>query len=243
MEYVIEVSGLGKSYAGRAVLQDVSLSVRRGEIFGLLGANGAGKSTLVECLVGTRQPEQGTSLILGQVVQRKRRQLFQRVGVQFQENGYAEQITVAELCQEMASLYQAPAEWREFLKQFRLGEAGGQMVSQLSGGQRQRLFTVLALLPQPEVVFLDELTAGLDMLARQTVWKRLAALKEQGVSIFLTSHYMEEVERLCDRIAILRAGQLVFCGTPQEAIANSPCDALEEAYLWYAGEAAADERF
>lgn len=161
MEYVIEVSGLGKSYAGRAVLQDVSLSVRRGEIFGLLGANGAGKSTLVECLVGTRQPEQGTSLILGQVVQRKRRQLFQRVGVQFQENGYAEQITVAELCQEMASLYQAPAEWREFLKQFRLGEAGGQMVSQLSGGQRQRLFTVLALLPQPEVVFLDELTARL----------------------------------------------------------------------------------
>lgn len=117
------------------------------------------------------------------------------------------------------------------------------MVSQLSGGQRQRLFTVLALLPQPEVVFLDELTAGLDTLARQTVWKRLAALKEQGVSIFLTSHYMEEVERLCDRIAILRAGQLVFCGTPQEAIANSPCDALEEAYLWHAGEEAADERF
>lgn len=243
MEYVIEASGLGKSYAGRAVLRDVSLSVRRGEIFGLLGANGAGKSTLVECLVGTRQPEQGTSAILGQDVRRNRRQLFERVGVQFQDNGYSEQITVAELCQEMASLYQAPIKWQELLKQFGLGEAGGQMVSQLSGGQRQRLFTVLALLPEPEVVFLDELTAGLDTLARQTVWKRLAALKEQGVSIFLTSHYMEEVERLCDRIAILRAGQLVFCGTPQKAVADSPCDSLEEAYLWYAGEEAADERF
>ena len=241
MEYVIEASGLCKSYDGRVVLREVSLSVRRGEIFGLLGANGAGKSTLVECLVGTRQPEQGTAVVLGQAVRSARRQLFQRVGVQFQENGYAELITVAELCREMASLYQAPADWRLLLEHFGLGKACGQMVSQLSGGQRQRLFTVLALLPQPEVVFLDELTAGLDTLARQAVWKRLGALKEQGVSIFLTSHYMEEVERLCDRIAILRAGQLVFCGTPQEAIAKSPCDSLEEAYLWYAGEEAADE--
>lgn len=243
MVKVIEAYGLGKSYGGKIVLKEVDLSVGQGEIFGVLGANGAGKSTLVECLVGTRVPDEGTAMILGQNVRTNRQRLFERVGVQFQDNHCQEHITVAELCREMAALYRKPADWLALLQRFGLSGQVKQTVSQLSGGQRQRLFIVLALLPQPEVLFLDELTTGLDTQARQSVWRQLADLKTQGVSIFLTSHYMDEVEKLCDRIAILRQGQLVFCGTVAEAIAASPYQTLEDAYLWYSGEEGQDERF
>ena len=165
-----------------------------------------------------------------------RKKLFERVGVQFQEAAYQEKITVAELCEETQSLYQNPTDYKDLLKQFGLSEKSKNMISELSGGQKQRLFVILALITNPEVVFLDELTTGLDTKAKRDVWKYLMELKTKGLTIFLTSHSMEEVSILCDKICILKKGNTVFYGTVEEAIASSPHQNLEEAYLWYSEE-------
>ncbi|WNX85290.1 ABC transporter ATP-binding protein [Agathobaculum sp. NTUH-O15-33] len=241
MEYAICARQLSKSYGGVHAVRALDLSVPRGAIFGLLGANGAGKTTAMECMLGTRRPDGGTVRILGQEPRTNRKQLFQRVGVQFQEGNYQERITVRELCEVTASLYRAPADYRALLARFGIAEKSGSFVQALSGGQRQRLFIVLALLPDPEVVFLDELTTGLDPHARREVWKALAALKEQGLTILLTSHFMDEVQALCDSICILKQGQSIFCGTVAEAIAASPYERFEDAYLWYTEEEQPDE--
>ena len=165
-----------------------------------------------------------------------RKSLFEKVGVQFQEMNYQEQIKVSELCEVTASLYQNPLNYIELLMEFGIGDKQKSLVKDLSGGQRQRLFIVLALIPNPEVVFLDELTTGLDAKARRDVWKTLMRLKEKGLTILLTSHFMDEVEALCDRICILKKGSIVFEGTLLEAVTCSPCDKFEDAYLWYTDE-------
>ena len=143
------------------------------------------------------------------------------------------EIRVSELCDETASLYRNPADWHKLCEQFGIGDKENTPVKGLSGGERQRLFIVLALIPQPDLVFLDELTTGLDAKARRGVWKTLKSLKEQGLTIFLTSHFMDEVAILCDRIAILKKGQIIFEGTVDDAVARSPHDNLEDAYLWF----------
>ena len=154
------------------------------------------------------------------------------------------EIRVSELCDETASLYRNPADWHKLCEQFGIGDKENTPVKGLSGGERQRLFIVLALIPQPDLVFLDELTTGLDAKARRGVWKTLKSLKEQGLTIFLTSHFMDEIEVLCDRICILRKGNIVFSGTVSEAVKNSSCDKFEDAYLWYAErEEETDESF
>lgn len=236
MEMTINVAGIRKSYNGVPALSDLSFTVNRGEVFGLLGANGAGKSTSVECILGTRKPDSGTASILGMDPAEDRKELFQKVGVQFQESNYPDKIRVCELCEETMSLYRTPLPYGELLKQFALEDKSRSLVSALSGGQKQRLFIVLALIPNPQVIFLDELTTGLDVKARRDVWKHLEQLKRKGVTMLLTSHFMDEVEILCDRIAILRRGATVFYGTVREAVASSPYSTLEDAYLWYTGE-------
>ncbi|MBU5438369.1 ABC transporter ATP-binding protein [Tissierella sp. MSJ-40] len=236
METTIKVDKLCKSYAGIRAVENLDISVSRGEVFGLLGANGAGKSTTIECILGTKKPDGGTISILGMNPHTERKKLFERVGVQFQEANYQDKITVAELCQETYCLYKKPADYEALLKQFGLENKTKNMVNELSGGQKQRLFIVLALIPNPDVVFLDELTTGLDTKARRSVWNSLLELKKKGLTIFLTSHFMDEVETLCDRIGILKNGRLIFSGTVQEAIDASPCKKLEDAYLWYTGE-------
>ena len=241
MEATIEVSGLSKTYGALSVIKGIEFSVRKGEVFGLLGANGAGKSTTIECMLGTRKADSGSVAILGLSPQKERKKLFEQVGVQFQEANYPDKIRVKELCEETGCLYKEPADYKKLLQAFGLAEKESSFVSELSGGQKQRLFIILALIPNPQVVFLDELTTGLDTKARRSVWKSLLALKEKGLTIFLTSHFMDEVEELCDRIGILREGRLVFCGTVAEAIAQSPCETLEDAYLWFAGEEETDE--
>lgn len=240
METAIKVEKLCKSYAGIRAVDSLDLSVLRGEVFGLLGANGAGKSTMIECILGTKKSDSGRVLILGMNPHAERKRLFERVGVQFQEANYQDRITVTELCQETYCLYKRPADYEALLKQFGLESKTKNMVQELSGGQRQRLFIVLALISNPEVVFLDELTTGLDTKARRSVWKSLSELKREGLTIFLTSHFMDEIETLCDRIGILKNGRLVFCGTVHEAIASSPYEKLEDAYLWYTGEEESD---
>jgi len=236
MEEVIKVRQLTKSYGKKRAADGVSLTVGRGQVFGLLGANGAGKSTTVECILGTKTPDSGTVELLGLQPQRNRKKLFERVGVQFQETGYQEKITVRELCEATASLYKTAGNYSELLKRFGIGDKTKSFVSSLSGGERQRLFIALSLIPDPEVVFLDELTTGLDAKARRDVWKCLAGLREKGLSILLTSHFMDEVETLCDEICILKHGKTVFYGTVQEAVGKSPRESFEEAYLWYTQE-------
>lgn len=236
MEEIISVKQLSKSYGRLNAVQGLDLSVTQGSVFGLLGANGAGKSTTIECMLGTRKPDAGTVSILGMDPLLQRKQLFENVGVQFQEANYQDKVTVSELCEVTQSLYKNAADYGELLKQFGIFDKAKSMVKELSGGQRQKLFIVLALIPQPKVVFLDELTTGLDAKARREVWKILSDLKEKGLTIFLTSHFMDEVEALCDTICILKKGKVVFYGTVEEAIAGSPYDKFEDAYLWYSDE-------
>ncbi|MCR2021596.1 ABC transporter ATP-binding protein [Blautia pseudococcoides] len=236
MQEVIKVRQLTKSYGELTAVDNINLSAARGMVFGLLGANGAGKSTTIECILGTKKADQGVVRILGTDPLKDRKKLFEKVGVQFQESSYQEQITVAELCRMTASLYKKSADPFELLARFGIADKRKSLVKDLSGGQKQRLFIVLALIPNPEVVFLDELTTGLDAKARREVWKILSDLKEKGLTIFLTSHFMDEVEALCDCICILREGKIVFYGTVSEAVEKSPYEKFEDAYLWYTDE-------
>lgn len=236
MEEIISVKQLSKSYGGLTAISGLDLSVTQGTVLGLLGANGAGKSTTIECMLGTRRPDAGTVSILGMNPFLQRKQLFENVGVQFQEANYQDKVTVAELCEVTQSLYRNAADFWGLLKQFGISDRAKSMVKELSGGQRQKLFIVLALIPQPKVVFLDELTTGLDAKARREVWKILSSFKGKGLTIFLTSHFMDEVEALCDTICILKKGKTVFYGTVKEAISSSPYDKFEDAYLWYSDE-------
>ncbi|MDF2632883.1 MAG: transporter related protein [Caproiciproducens sp.] len=236
METTIKVNHLSKSYAGIMAVENVDITVCRGEVFGLLGANGAGKSTTIECILGTKKQDSGTVSILGMNPQTDRKKLFERVSVQFQEANYQDKITVAELCEVTQSLYKTSLDYADLLKQFGLSDKSRSQISELSGGQKQRLFIVLALIPNPEVVFLDELTTGLDARARRDVWKCLSDLKAKGLTILLTSHFMDEVEALCEKIMILKNGKSIFYGTVQEAIAASPYKKFEDAYLWYTDE-------
>lgn len=236
MQEVIKVEHLTKAYGSLLAVDDLSFSVNRGMVFGLLGPNGAGKSTTIECILGTKTGDSPHLSILGMNPVKDRKTLFERVGVQFQDSSYQDQITVSELCEVTASLYRDAADPQELLTRFGIADKTNCLVKDLSGGERQRLFIVLALIPNPEVVFLDELTTGLDAKARREVWKILSNLKDRGLTILLTSHFMDEVQALCDQICILKQGQAVFTGTVQEAVTNSPCNDFEDAYLWYTDE-------
>ena len=232
----VSVRNLTKSFAGRRVVDDLSFDVGKGEVFALLGHNGAGKSTTIDLILGLKAPEVGSAKILGMDAAKNRKQVFKRVGVQLQNTQYQPNITVEEACIEYASLYAAPADYPRLLEQFGLGTRRKSFVSKLSGGERQKLSVVLALIGKPEIVFLDELTTGLDVVARREVWRTLKQLKHQGLTIFLTTHYMEEAEALCDRVCIIKSGKKAAEGTIDEVVAASGRKDLEEAYLFFMGE-------
>ena len=232
----IRVRNLTKSFGGRRVVDGLSFDVEKGQVFALLGHNGAGKSTTIDLILGLKTPESGTAKILGMDAARNRKQVFERVGVQLQHTQYQSAITVEEACIEYASLYAAPADFRQLLESFGLNELRKSFVSKLSGGERQKLSVVLALIGNPEIVFLDELTTGLDVVARREVWRTLKHLKEQGLTIFLTTHYMEEAEALCDRVCIIKSGKKVAEGSIDEVVAAAGHNNLEEAYLFYMEE-------
>ena len=232
----IRVRNLTKSFGGRRVVDGLSFDVEKGQVFALLGHNGAGKSTTIDLILGLKAPESGSATILGMDAARNRKQVFERVGVQLQHTQYQSAITVEEACIEYASLYAAPADFRQLLESFGLSELRKSFVSKLSGGERQKLSVVLALIGNPEIVFLDELTTGLDVVARREVWRTLKHLKEQGLTIFLTTHYMEEAEALCDRVCIIKSGKKVAEGSIDEVVAAAGQNNLEEAYLFYMEE-------
>lgn len=237
-EKCIEVCDVSKSYHGRKVVDSLSLEVRKGETFGLLGHNGAGKSTTIEMILGIQKPDEGNTKILHKDAAKHRRSVFEKVGVQLQSASYQDGIKVNEVCEQYASLYKNPADYHQLLEKFGLNGLKKCPVMKLSGGERQKLSVVLALIGNPEVIFLDELTTGLDVAARREVWRTLKQLKENGMTIFLTTHYMEEAENLCDRIALIRQGKKLAEGTIEEIKKRSPYDSLEEAYLWFMGEEA-----
>lgn len=232
----IEANDLTKSFQGRTVVDGLTFRVKNGEVFGLLGHNGAGKSTTIDLLLGLKKSDRGTGKLLGMDPKSNRKAVFSRVGVQLQSSSYQNSIRVDELCRQMSALYENPEDYHALLKFFSLEKLEKAQVNKLSGGEKQRLSVALALINRPEIVFLDELTTGLDTAARREVWRHLKELKQKGTTIFLTTHYMEEAESLCDRIFLIKDGKKVTEGTVGEVIENSPYDTLEEAYLWYMGE-------
>jgi ABC-2 type transport system ATP-binding protein len=215
---VISVCRLGKRYGSTVAVDDVSLEVHEGEIFGLIGPNGAGKTTTMECLQGLRRHDHGTISVLGLDPHRDSAALRQRIGVQHQEAQLQKRIKVWEAVDLWSSLYSSVVDGDALLARLGLESKRNAWFMTLSGGQKQRLFIALALIHEPEVVFLDELTTGLDPQARRTIWELVRDIRERGTTVFLTTHLMEEAERLCDRVAIIEHGRLIEIGTPEELV-------------------------
>ena len=221
MQPVIEVSGVRKTYGATVAVAEASFEVNEGEIFGLIGPNGAGKTTTMECIEGLRRPDAGTIAVLGLDPFRQVYKLQERIGVQLQQAQLQKRIKVWEAVDLWASLYRKPAiDAQNLLEQLGLSGKRGAWFMTLSGGQKQRLFIALALINDPEVVFLDELTTGLDPQSRRAIWDLVRGIRERGKTVFLTTHLMEEAERLCDRVAIMEHGRIIDIDTPERLVAK-----------------------
>jgi ABC-2 type transport system ATP-binding protein len=237
---IVEVENLHKRYRNRVAVQDVSFAVDEGEIFGILGPNGAGKTTTVECVEGLRRPDGGRITVLGMDPQRDRTALRRRVGAQLQDSQLPEKMTVREALELYASFYQKPVKWRRLVDELGLADKLTTRFGKLSGGQKQRLSIALALVGSPTVAVLDELTTGLDPQARRDTWDLIERIRDRGVTVLLVTHFMEEAERLCDRIAVIDAGRVVALDTPAGLVARvaaeqrirfRPASALDDALL------------
>jgi len=215
---VIRVDSVRKAYGRTVALHDVSFDVQAGEIFGLIGPNGAGKTTTMECVDGLRVPDRGAISVLGLDPTRQRYALQERIGVQLQEAQLQKRLKVREAVSLWASLYRMPVDGDALMEQLGLADKRNAWFMTLSGGQKQRLFIALALINDPELVFLDELTTGLDPQARRAIWDLVRGIRRRGKTVFLTTHLMEEAERLCDRVAIIDHGCIVDIGTPAELV-------------------------
>ncbi len=218
MQTVIRVEGLRKQYGAFVAVDEMCFEVYGGEIFGLLGPNGAGKTTTVECIQGLRQPTSGTIRILGLDPIGQRGEVRRRIGSQLQESALPDRLKVWEALDLFATASGRGRDWRRLMDQWGLSDHAGKSFGGLSGGQQQRLFVALALVNEPQVVFLDEVTTGLDPQARRTAWDLIEEIRDRGTTVVLVTHFMEEAERLCDRIAIVDRGRVVTIGTPSKLI-------------------------
>jgi ABC-2 type transport system ATP-binding protein len=218
MDSVVQVEGLRKVYGPTVAVDDISFAVQAGEIFGMVGPNGAGKTTTIECLEGLRKPDAGLVRVLGLDPQQDGHALRLLTGMQLQQSNLPDRMRVWEALDLYASFYPKTADWKLLLTQLGLEEKRNAAFSKLSGGQKQRLFIALALLPDPQLVFLDELTTGLDPQARHAIWDLVRQMRQRGKTVLLTTHFMEEAERLCDRVAILDHGKIVAMDTPAALI-------------------------
>jgi ABC-2 type transport system ATP-binding protein len=236
----IRVDAIKKTYGATVAVDDVSFEVQPGEIFGLIGPNGAGKTTTLECVEGLRTPDRGTISVLGLDPIRDARSLQERIGVQLQEAQLQKRIKVREAVALWASLYRRPSDGDRLIDQLGLSEKRNAWFMSLSGGQKQRLFIALALINDPELVFLDELTTGLDPQARRAIWDLVRGIRQRGKTVFLTTHLMEEAERLCDRVAIIDHGRIVDLGTPA-ALVKRHCP--EHTVVVVTDDATAAQRF
>ena len=211
---VIEVSDLVKSYGGKKVVDGVTFSVERGEIFGIVGPNGAGKTTTVESVEGLREPDDGTIRVFGLDPLRESGEVMLRLGAQLQESSLPDRLRVREALELYASFYEEPADWQELMRRLGLEEKADSRYADLSGGQKQRLAVALALIGSPDIAILDELTTGLDPAARRATWDTIEEIRDNGVTVVLVTHFMEEAERLCDRIMVVDQGKVVAIETP-----------------------------
>ncbi|BAL89698.1 putative ABC transporter ATP-binding protein [Actinoplanes missouriensis 431] len=218
---VIEVREIQKRYSGAVAVDDVSLTVEQGEIFGILGPNGAGKTTTVECVAGLRAPDRGTISVLGLDPLRDRAELTRRLGVQLQESRLPDRLQVAEALELYSSFYPRPADWRALMEALNLQSKATTRYGRLSGGQKQRLSIALALVGNPEIAILDELTTGLDPQARRDTWALIEQARSRGTTIVLVTHFMQEAERLCDRLALINGGRVVTVDTPEGLTAQA----------------------
>src|SRR5438128_7223356 len=216
----IHVAAIRKAYGRTVAVNDVSFDVEPGEIFGLIGPNGAGKTTTMECVEGLRTPDAGAVSVLGLDPVADVYKLQNRIGVQLQQAQLQKRIKVWEAVDLWASLYPKPVNGARLLEQLGLAEKRDAWFMTLSGGQKQRLFIALALINDPEVVFLDELTTGLDPQARRAIWELVRGIRDRGKTVFMTTHLMEEAERLCDRVAIIDHGRIIDVDTPAGLVAR-----------------------
>src|SRR5450759_3444204 len=237
---VIQVSGFRKTYGRTVAVDEVSFEVAAGEIFGLIGPNGAGKTTTLECVEGLRTPDRGTISVLALDPFRDVYKLQDRIGVQLQEAQLQKRIKVWEAVDLWASLYPKPVDGERLLDQLGLADKRNAWFMTLSGGQKQRLFIALALINDPDVVFLDELTTGLDPQSRRAIWDLVRGIRDRGKTVFLTTHLMEEAERLCDRVAIIEHGRIVDIGRPAQLV-DRHCP--ERSVVLVTEDAVAAERF
>ncbi|GAA1942039.1 ABC transporter ATP-binding protein [Streptomyces durmitorensis] len=218
---IIEVRDLRKAYGGRAVVDGVSFAVEEGEIFGVLGPNGAGKTTTVECVEGLRLPDSGTVRVAGHDPVADHDRVTQLLGAQLQESELQAKLTVREALELYAAFYPNPANWRPLAERLRLTDKLDSRFGKLSGGQKQRLFIALALIGNPRVVVLDELTTGLDPRARRDTWELIEDVRDSGVTVLLVTHFMEEAQRLCDRIAVIDQGRIAALDSPAGLISRA----------------------
>jgi ABC-2 type transport system ATP-binding protein len=218
MSNVIEVHNLQKSYGQVVAVDGVSFSVQKGEIFSIVGPNGAGKTTIIETIIGLREADGGQISVLGLDPHQDARELGNRIGTQLQQAALPDRMKVWEALDLYASFYERTIPWEPLLEQWGLGDKRNAQFGNLSGGQKQRLFICLALLNDPEIVFLDELTTGLDPQSRRATWELVTAIRDQGKTVVVISHYMDEVEELADRVAIIDHGQLIALDTPANLI-------------------------
>jgi ABC-2 type transport system ATP-binding protein len=220
MPTVIDVHNLHKKYGDLVAVDDVSFSVEEGEIFGVLGPNGAGKTTTVECVEGLRKRDGGDIKVLGFDPYTHRAEITQKLGVQSQDGQLPERLKVAEALSLYSSFYRHPADWRELMEALNLTDKAKTAYGNLSGGQKQRLSVALALVGNPQIAVLDELTTGLDPQARRDTWELIETVRARGVTILLVTHFMEEAERLCDRLALINKGKVAVIDTPAGLIAQ-----------------------
>lgn len=217
----VTVEGLDVRYKDKHAAKGVSFHVEKGEIFGMIGANGAGKTTIIECIEGLRTKYKGTISVLGVDPKHNRTELYKRIGVQLQETTYPDKVKVNEIGKLFASFYPIAASFDDLLAEFDLTEKKNSYIGKLSGGQRQKLSIILALMANPEIVFLDEITTGLDPKSRRDIWEKIKSLKTRGITVFMTTHFMEEVEYLCDRVAIVRQGEIAALDSLSNLIENA----------------------
>jgi ABC-2 type transport system ATP-binding protein len=218
---VVEVVDLVKTYDGRRVVDGVSFSVEEGEIYGVVGPNGAGKTTIVESIEGLREPDGGSVRVLGLDPISDRYELTQRLGAQLQESRLQDRIRVGEAMAMFASFYRDPADWRDLVTRFGLDDKIDASYAALSGGMKQRLAAALALVGSPEVAILDELTTGLDPRARRSTWDAVERIRDSGVTVILVTHFMDEAERLCDRVMVVREGRVLAVDSPAGLVGSA----------------------
>jgi ABC-2 type transport system ATP-binding protein len=214
----IRVDRLRKRYGQVTAVDGISFQVRRGEIFGMVGPNGSGKTTTIECIEGLREPDGGVLSVLGLDPRQDVYELRERTGIQLQSANLPRRMRVGEAMDLFSSFYRTRRDWHLLLEKLGLGDKRRAFYSQLSGGQQQRLFVALALVNQPEIVFLDELTTGLDPRARHGIWDLVREVREQGTTVFLTTHYMDEAQQLCDQVAVIDFGRIVAMDTPAHLV-------------------------